>query len=173
MGPRGPVAKRKQESQNCQIAVGYMEDGTPLRIHDELRQLLPPFITRVILLGGLGNHAYEPLTSHGMILQVFQDAYMIVKSMEYVMAWNAPEIPVHYLFVNCKLLSGSPRFFAGKNGPQDPQITLKKIEYLRQVLLESFHPQVLGQKITTKMPWKQNCDIVDGFLGATKTNFVK
>ena len=96
MGPRGPVAKRKQESQNCQIAVGYMEDGTPLRIHDELRQLLPPFITRVILLGGLGNHAYEPLTSHGMILQVFQDAYMIVKSMEYVMAWNAPEIPVHY-----------------------------------------------------------------------------
>ena len=122
----------------------------------------------------LENHAYEPLTSHGMILQVFQDAYMIVKSMEYVMAWNAPEIPVHYWFVNCKLLSGSPRFFCRKRWTTGPPNHLKKnrvssSSFVGIISPPSFrannhHKKCLGNK--TAISWMD-------FWGPPKTNFVK
>lgn len=101
-----------------------------------------PFITRVILLKGLLTMLMNRLLN-GMILQVFQDTvyvYMTVKSIEYgglECTWNT--------FVNCKLLSGSPRFFPGKDGPQDPFFHLKKIEP-RQVFRNHFTPSFRATK---------------------------
>ena len=61
----------------------YLEDRAPLRISGWLRGLLPPFITRLTLLGGLTITVVINHLLTGMILQVVDEilpSYMVMGS---------------------------------------------------------------------------------------------